>query len=59
MRKKVFKAGTTVAAVTTALTIYNNVDKIKAILEKKDKENRLWHYQTLPFQNITACLEMP
>jgi uncharacterized protein (DUF1786 family) len=36
MRKKIFKAGTTVAAVTTtALTIYNNVDKIKAILEKK------------------------
>lgn len=34
--QKVFKAGTTVAAVTsTTLTIYNNVDKIKAILEKK------------------------
>jgi hypothetical protein len=34
--QKVFKAGTTVAAVTgTALTIYNNVNKIKAILEKK------------------------
>lgn len=34
--QKVFKAGTTVAAVTsTALTIYNNVDKIKTILEKK------------------------
>ena len=34
--QKVFKAGTTVAVVTTtALTIYNNVDKIKAILEKK------------------------
>ena len=34
--QKVFKAGTTVAAVTTtALTIYNNVEKIKAILEKK------------------------
>ena len=33
--QKVFKAGTTVAAVTTtAITIYNNVDKIKAILEK-------------------------
>jgi len=33
--QKVFKAGTTVAAVTgTALTIYNNVDKIKTILEK-------------------------
>ena len=33
--QKVFKAGTTVAAVTTtALTIYNNVDKIKNILEK-------------------------
>jgi len=33
--QKVFKAGTTVAAVTsTALTIYNNVDKIKAILKK-------------------------
>ena len=33
--QKVFKAGTTVAAVTTtALTIYNNVEKIKAILEK-------------------------
>ena len=34
--QKVLKAGTTVAAVTTtALTIYNNADKIKAILEKK------------------------
>jgi len=34
--QKVFKAGTTVAAVTTtALTIYNNIDKIKSILEKK------------------------
>lgn len=34
--QKVFKAGTTVAAVTTtALTIYNNAEKIKAILEKK------------------------
>ena len=34
--QKIIKAGTTVAAVTTtALTIYNNVDKIKAILEKK------------------------
>ncbi len=34
--QKIFKAGTTVATVTTtALTIYNNVDKIKAILEKK------------------------
>lgn len=34
--QKVIKAGTTVAAVTTtALTIYNNVGKIKAILEKK------------------------
>ena len=34
--QKVFKAGTTVAAVTTTtLTIYNNVDKIKAIIEKK------------------------
>ncbi len=33
--QKILKAGTTVAAVTsTALTIYNNVDKIKAILEK-------------------------
>jgi hypothetical protein len=33
--QKLFKAGTTVAAVTTtALTIYNNVDKIKAILTK-------------------------
>ena len=33
--QKVFKAGTTVAAVTTtALTIYNNADKIKNILEK-------------------------
>lgn len=38
--KKVVKAGTTVAAVTTtALTIYNNAGKIKAILEKKVKEN--------------------
>jgi hypothetical protein len=34
--QKVFKAGTTVAAVTTtALTIYNNAGKIKAIIEKK------------------------
>ena len=32
----IIKAGTTVAAFTgTALTIYNNVDKIKAILGKK------------------------
>ena len=34
--QKIFKAGTTVAAVTTtALTIYNNIEKIKNILEKK------------------------
>lgn len=34
--QKLFKAGTTVAAVTTtALTIYNNIDKIRAILGKK------------------------
>ena len=34
--QKVLNAGTTVAAVTgTALTIYNNAEKIKAILEKK------------------------
>ena len=34
--QKIIKAGTTVAAVTTtALTIYNNVEKIKSILEKK------------------------
>jgi len=34
--QKLFKAGTTVAAVTsTALTIHKNVNKIKAILEKK------------------------
>jgi len=34
--QKIIKAGTTVATVTTtALTIYNNVGKIKAILEKK------------------------
>ena len=34
--QKIIKAGTTVASVTgTALTIYNNADKIKAILEKK------------------------
>ena len=33
--QKVFKAGTTVAAVTSAaLTIYNNIGKIKDILEK-------------------------
>lgn len=33
--KKIFKAGTTVAAVTTtALTIYNNAGKIKSIIEK-------------------------
>lgn len=34
--QKVIKAGTTVAAVTTtALTIYNNAEKIKKIIEKK------------------------
>lgn len=34
--QKVIKAGTTVAAVTTtAITIYNNVGKIRAIVEKK------------------------
>ncbi len=34
--QKVFKAGTSVAAITTAtITIYNNIGKIKAILEKK------------------------
>ncbi len=34
--KKVIKAGTTVAAVTTIpITIYNNIGKIKAIVEKK------------------------
>lgn len=34
--QKIIKAGTTVATVTaTALNIYNNVGKIKAILEKK------------------------
>ena len=34
--QKVIKAGTAVAAVTTtALTIYNNAGRIKAILEKK------------------------
>lgn len=34
--QKIIKAGTTVATVTaTALTIYNNFGKIKAILEKK------------------------
>ncbi len=33
--QKIIKAGTTIATVTTtALTIYNNFDKIKAILEK-------------------------
>ena len=33
--QKIIKAGTTVATVTTtALTIYNNFGKIKAILEK-------------------------
>lgn len=33
--KKIYKAGTTVAAVTTtALTLYNNADKIKKIVEK-------------------------
>lgn len=33
--QKVLKAGTTIAAVTTtALTIYNNVGKIKAIFDK-------------------------
>jgi Mg/Co/Ni transporter MgtE len=36
--QKIIKAGTTVAAVTTtALTIYNNAEKIKAILEKTKK----------------------
>ena len=34
--QKVITAGTTVAAVTTtAITIYNNVGKIKALVEKK------------------------
>jgi hypothetical protein len=34
--QKIIKAGTTVATVTTtALTIYNNAGKIKAIIEKK------------------------
>ena len=34
--QKVIKMGTTVATVTsTALTIYNNVDKIRKILDKK------------------------
>lgn len=34
--QKIIKAGTTIAAVTTtALTIYNNAGKIKAIIEKK------------------------
>lgn len=34
--QKIIKAGTTVAAVTsTALTVYNNVGKIKAILKKR------------------------
>jgi predicted GNAT family acetyltransferase len=34
--KKVFQAGTTVAAITTtALTIYNNIGKIKNIIEKR------------------------
>jgi hypothetical protein len=33
--KKIIKAGTSVAAVTTtALTLYNNAGKIKAIIEK-------------------------
>lgn len=33
--QKLFKAGTTVAAVsTTALTLYNNAEKIKNILQK-------------------------
>lgn len=36
--QKLFKAGTTVAAVTTtALTLYNNAGKIKAILDKIGK----------------------
>ena len=34
--QKVFKAGTTIAAVTSAtLTIYNNIGKIKDIIEKR------------------------
>jgi len=34
--RKVFKAGTTVAAITTTtLTIYNNIGKIKDIIEKR------------------------
>ena len=37
--QKLFKAGTTVAAVsTTALTIYNNADKINGIIEKVVKK---------------------
>lgn len=36
--QKLFKAGTTVAAVTTtALTLYNNAGKIKAIFDKIGK----------------------
>lgn len=35
--QKIIKAGTTVAAVTTtALTLYNNVNKIKSIIEGKN-----------------------
>jgi hypothetical protein len=33
--QNIFKAGTTIASVTgTALAIYNNIDKIKTIIEK-------------------------
>ena len=36
--QKIIKAGTTVAAVTTtALTLYNNVNKIKSIIEGKNE----------------------
>lgn len=36
--QKVMKVGTTVATVTTTgLTIYNNIDKIKSIVEKTKK----------------------
>jgi hypothetical protein len=35
--QKIIKAGTTVAAVTTtALTLYNNINKIKSIIEGKN-----------------------
>lgn len=62
---KTMKAATGIAtATTTAITLYNNYDKIKKIVSSliarsKKEIGCLWHYQTLPSPNITACFVMP